>query len=129
MVRRFRCNPVFERTTHVALSPLICLVTSVAVLLVTTAAIGALPALGRAKARPKPAGQVVIGLSQEPTVFDPRRPHIEVDDGVNIALYSPLWAVAPSGEMLPQLALEVPTVANGGLSADGLTWSIKLRPA
>ena len=97
-------------------------------LLVTTAAIGAAPALGRAQTKPKPAGQVVIGLSQEPTVFDPRRPHIEVDDGVNIALYSPLWAVAPSGEMLPRLALEVPTVANGGLSADGLTWSIKLRP-
>ena len=60
--------------------------------------------------------------------MDPRRPHIEVDDGVHQALYSPLWAVSPTGEMLPRLALEVPTVANGGLSADGLTWSIKLRP-
>ena len=97
-------------------------------LLVTTAAVGAAPSLGRAQTKPKPQGQVVIGLSQEPTVFDPRRPHIEVDDGVNIAVYSPLWAVSPTGEMMPRLALEVPSVANGGLSADGLTWSIKLRP-
>jgi peptide/nickel transport system substrate-binding protein len=96
--------------------------------LATTAAIAAAPGLGHAQAKPKPSGQVIVGLSQEPTVFDPRRPHIEVDDGVHAALYSPLWQVSPSGEMLPRLALEVPTVANGGLSADGLTWSIKLRP-
>lgn len=97
-------------------------------LLVTTAALGAAPTLGFAQSKPKPTGQVVIGLSQEPTVFDPRRPHIEVDEGVHMALYSPLWTVSPSGELLPRLAVEVPTVANGGLSADGLTWSIKLRP-
>ncbi len=97
-------------------------------LLVTTAAIGTAPSLGWAETKPKPIGQVIIGLSQEPTVFDPRRPHIEVDDGIHLAVYSPLWAVAPSGEMLPRLALEVPTVANGGLSGDGLTWSLKLRP-
>ncbi len=60
--------------------------------------------------------------------MDPRRPHIEVDEGVHIALYSPLWTVSPTGEMLPRLAVDVPTVANGGLSADGLTWSVKLRP-
>ena len=62
-------------------------------LLVTTAGLATAPAIGWAQS--KPNGQVVIGLSQEPTVFDPRRPHIEVDDGVHLALYSPLWAVAP----------------------------------
>ncbi len=101
-------------------------------LLVTTTAAGAVlgtvPRLGRAQAKPKPSGQVVIGLSQEPTVTDPRRPHIEVDEGVFMAVYSPLWAVLPNGQMEPRLALEVPSVANGGLSADGLTWSVKLRP-
>ena len=97
-------------------------------LLVTSTVIAAAPRLVRAQGKPKPGGQVVIGLSQEPTVLDPRRPHIEVDEGVFMALYSPLWGVSPSGEMIPRLALEVPTVANGGLSADGLTWSVKLRP-
>ena len=97
-------------------------------LLVTSAVLGAAPGVAFGQGKAKPNGQVVIGLSQEPTVFDPRRPHIEVDDGVNQAVYSPLWAVSPKGEMMPRLALEVPTVANGGLSADGLTWSVKLRP-
>ena len=97
-------------------------------LLATTAAIGAAPSLGRAQSKSGAQGQVTIGLSQEPTVFDPRRPHIEVDDGVYWMLYSPLWGVAPDGQMIPKLAAEVPTVANGGLSADGLTWKVKLRP-
>ena len=103
-------------------------------LLVTTAAAGALLGVrpGRAQTLPgakaKPTGQVVIGLSQEPTVLDPRRPHIEVDEGVYMALFSPLWTVDPSGALLPRLALEVPSVANGGVSADGLTWTIRLRP-
>jgi peptide/nickel transport system substrate-binding protein len=100
-------------------------------LLVTTAALGAASALrpraGLAADKPKPAGQVVIGFSQEPTVFDPRLAHIEVDDGVYMALFSPLWAVDPKGNLLPRLAAEIPTTANGGISADGLTWSIKLR--
>lgn len=97
-------------------------------LLVTTAAIGAVPRLPSAQGKAKPNGRVVIGLSQEPTVFDPRRPHIEVDDGVHQMVYSTLWMVGPNGQLIPRLAAEVPTQANGGLSADGLTWSIKLRP-
>jgi len=31
---------------------------------------------------PKKGGQIVVALSQEPTVFNPNRPHIEVDRGV-----------------------------------------------
>ena len=87
-----------------------------------------LPWLGaRAQSKTKPSGQVVIGLSQEPTVFHPLLPRIEVDEGVYMALFSPLWAVDPKGNFLPRLAAEVPTVANGGVSEDGLTWKIKLR--
>jgi peptide/nickel transport system substrate-binding protein len=75
----------------------------------------------------KPRGQVVVGLSQEPTVFNPLMPGIEVDQGVWWALFSPLWYIDPQGNFVPDLAREVPTVENGGLSADGLTWKIKLR--
>jgi len=101
-------------------------------LLVTTAALGAGSLIGArpglAQSKPTPTGQAVIGLSQEPTVFDPRRPHIEVDDGVYMAVFSPLWTVDPKGALVPRLAAEIPTTANGGISADGLTWNIKLRP-
>ena len=93
-------------------------------------AAGALPLLGTgawAQAKPKPSGQVIIGLSQEPTVFLPLFPHIEVDDGIYMSLFSPLWAVDPKGNFLPRLATEIPSVENGGVSADGLNWRIKLR--
>ncbi len=91
---------------------------------------GALPLLGaaaRAQSKPKPSGQVVIGISQEPTVFNPLLPHIEVDDGIYMSLFSPLWAVDPQGNFLPRLATEIPSIDNGGVSADGLHWRIKLR--
>ena len=76
----------------------------------------------------KPTGQVIVGLSQEPTVFNPLMPHIEVDQGVHWNLFNPLWGVAPNGNLIPQLAAEIPTVENGGISEDGLNWRIKLRP-
>ncbi|MGN6769314.1 MAG: peptide ABC transporter substrate-binding protein [Rhizobiaceae bacterium] len=84
---------------------------------------------GRAFAAPpsKPTGKLTIGFSQEPTVFNPGMPHIEVDEGVHFAVFDPLFAVDPKGEFTPALAKEVPTVANGGISKDGLTWKVKLR--
>jgi peptide/nickel transport system substrate-binding protein len=75
----------------------------------------------------KPRGQVIAALSQEPTVFHPLMPGIEVDQGVWWQVFSPLWFIDPDGNFVPDLAREVPTIANGGLSADGLTWKIKLR--
>lgn len=71
--------------------------------------------------------RIVIGLSQEPTKFQPLTTHIEVDDGVYFNLYSALWYVDENGDFQPDLAVEAPTVENGGLSADGLEWKIKLR--
>ncbi|MEO9338414.1 peptide ABC transporter substrate-binding protein [Mesorhizobium sp. SB112] len=74
-----------------------------------------------------PTGQIVIGFSQEPTVFNPHLLHIEVDEGVHFAVFDPLFAVDGDGKFTPSLAAEVPTVENGGISADGLQWKIKLR--
>ncbi len=75
----------------------------------------------------QPRGQVVAALSQEPTVFHPLMPGIEVDQGVWWNLFSTLWYIDPEGRFVPDLAKEVPSTENGGLSADGLTWKIKLR--
>lgn len=87
-----------------------------------------LPASLRAAQPPAaPKGQVVAGLSQEPTVFHPLMPGIEVDQGVWWQLFSTLWYIDPQGRFQPDLAREVPTLDNGGLSADGLTWKVKLR--
>lgn len=75
----------------------------------------------------RPRGQVIVGLSQEPTVFNPLMPAIEVDQGVWWNLFSPLWYIDPDGNFVPDLAAEVPSQANGGISADGLVWKVKLR--
>ncbi len=87
--------------------------------------------LGRDKALAaapdKPTGQVVVGFSQEPTVFNPHLLHIEVDEGVHFAVFDPLFNVDSEGAFTPALAVEVPTVENGGISEDGLNWKVKLR--
>lgn len=87
-----------------------------------------LPHFAMAQKPPKgQKGQIVVGFSQEPTVFNPLMPRIETDQGVWFALFNPLWRADPDGTLVPELAAEVPTLENGGISADGLTWKIKLR--
>jgi peptide/nickel transport system substrate-binding protein len=75
----------------------------------------------------KPTGQMIVGFSQEPTVFNPHMMHIEVDEGIHFSLFDPLFAIDPEGKFIPALAVEVPSVENGGISADGLSWKVKLR--
>jgi peptide/nickel transport system substrate-binding protein len=90
---------------------------------------GAASSAARAQgAKPaKPIGQVVIGLSQEPTVFNPLMPSIEVDQGIALNVFNPLWLADPEANLMPQLAVEVPSVENGGISEGGLLWKVKLR--
>lgn len=90
-------------------------------------ALAAAPRLTRAAPPSKPTGQVIIGFSQEPTVFNPHLLHIEVDEGVHFNLFDPLFNVMPDGSFQPALAVEVPTIENGGVSADGTRWRVKLR--
>jgi peptide/nickel transport system substrate-binding protein len=71
--------------------------------------------------------QMVVGMSQEPTNFHPLMPAIEVEQGVYWNLFSPLWGVDDSGNFTPDLAVEVPSIDNGGISKDGLNWTVKLR--
>ena len=74
-----------------------------------------------------PKGQVIVGFSQEVTVLHPLMGANEVDQGVWWNLFSPLWGLDPAGQLFPVLAKSIPTTANGGISADGLTWRIELR--
>lgn len=89
--------------------------------------LGAAPRLAMAAPPSKPTGQVIIGFSQEPTVFNPHLLHIEVDEGVHFNLFDPLFNVMPDGSFVPALASEVPTVDNGGVSEDGTQWKVKVR--
>ncbi|MDQ0044287.1 peptide ABC transporter substrate-binding protein [Variovorax boronicumulans] len=75
----------------------------------------------------KPAGQAILGFSQEVTVLHPLMTASEVDQGVWWNLFSPLWMIDAQGKFVPLLANAVPTLENGGISADGLTWRVELR--
>ena len=84
------------------------------------------PAHGQTKPA-APKGRIVVGVTQEPTVFNPLMPHLEVDDSVAFSVFDALFRIDPKGVIVPNLATEVPTLANGGISADGLKWRIRLR--
>jgi peptide/nickel transport system substrate-binding protein len=75
----------------------------------------------------KKGGQVVVGLSQEPTVFNPLRPHIEVDRGVHFGLFDSLWRVDDAGQFVANLAAEVPSLKNGGIAKNGLEYTMRLK--
>lgn len=83
------------------------------------------PAFAADKAAP--SGRIIVGISQEVTVLNPLMVKIEVDDGVHFSVFDALFRVMPDGKIVPNLAAEVPTQDNGGISADGLEWRIKLR--
>ena len=42
-------------------------------------------------------------------------------------MFDALWKIDPSGAFVPNLAAEIPSQENGGISKDRLTWTIKLR--
>ena len=74
-----------------------------------------------------PSGQVIVGFSQEPTVFNPLKSTLEVDRGVQYSLFDSLWRIDENGALIPNLATEIPSVENGGISEDGLSYTFKLR--
>lgn len=74
-----------------------------------------------------PKGRIIVGMSQEPTVFNPLMPKIEVDDNVHFSIFDALFRMDETGVIVPNLASEVPTQENGGISGDGLQWRVRLR--
>lgn len=76
---------------------------------------------------PQRGGQVVVGLSQEPTVFNPFKPHIEVDRGVHMCVFDTLWKMTNTGQLVPNLAAAIPSVENGGISRNGLEYTFRLK--
>jgi peptide/nickel transport system substrate-binding protein len=49
-------------------------------------------------------------------------------DLIDQSIYTPLLTGDTTGKIIPALATEVPTVANGDVSADLKTWTYKIRP-
>ena len=75
----------------------------------------------------KQGGQLVYGSLQEPDTLNPLLSDLLATAEVSSLIFSSLIATNHKGEWMPDLALEVPTLQNGGVSPDGLTVTYKLR--
>ncbi|HEY0581570.1 MAG TPA: ABC transporter substrate-binding protein, partial [Chloroflexota bacterium] len=71
--------------------------------------------------------QLRLTLNQEPDTLNPFYSGLRATFTVTQAIFNGLVVVNEQGEYEPDLAADVPTVQNGGLSPDGLTITYKLR--
>jgi peptide/nickel transport system substrate-binding protein len=78
--------------------------------------------------RPVRGGTWIDDLNEEPTSFIPGASPQASAAIVDQAIYAPLFYGDINGMLHPGLATEIPTVANGEVSADLKTWTFHLRP-
>jgi peptide/nickel transport system substrate-binding protein len=95
---------------------------------------GQAPTTGEPAATPAPAttgprvgGELVIGSIQEPDSMNPWLTGLTVGLEVEAMIYESLTRVDPAGNHVPMLAAEVPSLQNGGVSEDLLTYTYTLR--
>ena len=66
---------------------------------------------------------------QDPGTWDPGEMDAEVDTELMQNVFDNLWRFDDNLNIVPDIAPTVPTQANGGISADGITYTIHLNPA
>jgi len=76
---------------------------------------------------PVRGGQIINGFQQELQSFNPLTATFEQQRGIQMCLFDALWKLDPMGNFVPNLAAEMPTQANGGISRDGTSFTITLR--
>lgn len=68
-----------------------------------------------------------IGIPDEPDNLNPMFAHTAETDEVDQLILAPLFRYDDRGEFYPELATELPTYANHGISADGRTIVVHMR--
>ena len=84
-----------------------------------------------ASASPSPAPGTVtlrIGWTVGPDSLSPFIGVETASSEVLYLIYDRLFGMGFDGKPVPQLATELPTRENGGISADGKTWTVHIRP-
>lgn len=76
---------------------------------------------------PQVGGELIIGSIQEPDSLNPWLTGLTVGLEVETMIYDSLTRVDPTGTHVPTLAAEVPSVENGGISEDLMTYTYTLR--
>src|SRR5262245_57287832 len=80
------------------------------------------------------SGQAVKGgtwiddLFEEPDSLIPNASSETFSDMVDTTIWAPLFYGDATGAINPGIATQVPTLQNGGISADLKTWKFTLRP-
>jgi len=82
---------------------------------------------GRSGSLPS-GGKINIGIAIEPETWNPLIADAAVVQDVGRLLFAGLLIQNDKGEWIADLANEVPTVQNGGLSKDGMTITYRLKP-
>jgi peptide/nickel transport system substrate-binding protein len=72
-------------------------------------------------------GHVRIGTDDEPDNLNPMFAHSDATDQVDALIFAPMFRYDARGELVPELATEVPTYANGGISKDSRTIVLHFR--
>ncbi len=72
-------------------------------------------------------GTVTITFTQEPDKLNPFYTNMWFSEVTDQFWLKPLWSFDDKGQVVPELVKEIPSVENGGLSADGKTITIHLR--
>ncbi len=78
-------------------------------------------------AGPKKGGKVTMAVWQSPITLNPLLGTQTVMDEVHVFIIEGFTKVMPNGDRVANLAKEVPTVQNGGVSADGKTITYKFK--
>lgn len=71
---------------------------------------------------------ITLNLAGEVVTIDPNRASWSNERSVMMQIFDGLLAFNPDLSLTPMCAQAIPTVANGGISADGKTYTIKVKP-
>ncbi|HET8625814.1 MAG TPA: peptide ABC transporter substrate-binding protein [Thermomicrobiales bacterium] len=73
------------------------------------------------------AGQLKMLWWQAPTILNPHLSQGSKDYDASRLVYEPLASFGPDDKLVPFLAADIPSTANGGVAADGksVTWTLK----
>jgi peptide/nickel transport system substrate-binding protein len=73
------------------------------------------------------AGVLRVAVTEEPKNLNPLLAGTTIEIFIDRLMFEPLLSADARGDTVPMLAAAVPTQANGGISADGLTITYRLR--
>lgn len=72
---------------------------------------------------------ITVGTTDSPTSFDPALAYDYFSGEIINQVFDTLLVYEPTnGTLVPGLATQVPTVANGGITPDGMNYTFTLRP-